>query len=196
MARKRRAHDEEAWTNAKKVCRLTARQVEMARALGMNPWKLPGLRPSPQQRWKLPVGEFIEERYWKRFGRDPRPHDARGPEPSSRKPSITDLDADASEPVRNPEWQLRDLVCYCMNLADDLQKWLAHGSIDPEVLPQVREELAAIVAALDTQAPISEIPAILLPPRPARSHSSRRGSPDRTFDDAEDRIFDDDEIPF
>ena len=32
MANKRRAHDEEAWTNAKKICRLTARQVEMARA--------------------------------------------------------------------------------------------------------------------------------------------------------------------
>jgi hypothetical protein len=29
----------------------------------MNPRKLPGLRPSPQQRWKLQVGEFIEERY-------------------------------------------------------------------------------------------------------------------------------------
>ena len=61
MAKKRRAHDEEAWTNAKKICRLTARQVEMARALGMNPKKLPGLRPSPQEKWKLPVGEFIEE---------------------------------------------------------------------------------------------------------------------------------------
>ncbi len=188
MANKRRAHDEEAWTNAKKICRLTARQVEMARALGMNPRKLPGLRPSPQQRWKLPVGEFIEERYRKRFGGDPRDHDARGPEPSSRKPSTTDRDADASERVRDPGWQLSDLVCYFMNLADDLQKWLAHGSIDPEVLPQVREELAAIMAALDTRAPISPIPAIPLPPRPARPHFSRRRFLDRTFDD--------DEIPF
>ena len=69
MANTRRAHDEEAWTNAKKTCRLNARQTEMARALGMNPRKLPGLRPSPQQRWKLPVGEFIEECYRKRFSR-------------------------------------------------------------------------------------------------------------------------------
>jgi hypothetical protein len=75
-----------------------------------------------------------------------------------------------------------------MNLADDLQKWLAHGSIDPEVLPQVREELAAIMAALDTRAPISPIPAIPLPHRPARPPFSRRGPLDRTFDD--------DEIPF
>ena len=37
MANKRRSHDEEAWTSAKKIYRLTARQVEMARRLGMNP---------------------------------------------------------------------------------------------------------------------------------------------------------------
>ena len=60
MANRRRAHDE-AWTNAKKVCRLTARQVEMARALGMNPRTLLGLRPTPPQRWKRPVGKFIPE---------------------------------------------------------------------------------------------------------------------------------------
>src|SRR5713226_2344668 len=153
MANTCRAHDEEAWTTAKKICRLTARQVEMARALGMNPRKLPGLRPSPQERWKLPVGEFIEERYRKRFGGDPRDHDPPGPEPNSRKVSSTDRDADASERVRDPAWQLSDLVCYLMNLADDLQKWLAHGSIDPEVLTQVREELREIAKALDTGAP-------------------------------------------
>ena len=73
MANTRRAHDEAAWTIAKKICRLTARQIEMARALDMNPRKLPGLRPSPQQRWKLTVGEFIDERYRKRFGGDPSP---------------------------------------------------------------------------------------------------------------------------
>ena len=160
----------------------------MARALGMNPRKLPGLRPSQHERWKLPVGEFIEERYHKRFGGDPRDHDLRGPGARSSKPLNADRDADASERVRDPAWQLSDLACYLMNLADDLQKWLAYGSIDPEVLPQVREESAAIVAALDTRAPISPIPAIPLPPSPARPHLSRRGSLDRTFDD--------DEIPF
>jgi hypothetical protein len=36
MANKRRTHDDEAWVTAKKICRLSARQVEMARALGMN----------------------------------------------------------------------------------------------------------------------------------------------------------------
>lgn len=40
----------------------------MAQALGMNPRKLPGLRPTPEQTWKQPVREFIEECYRKRFG--------------------------------------------------------------------------------------------------------------------------------
>ena len=37
MAKKRRAHDDEAWRNAKTICRLNARQVEMARALCTRP---------------------------------------------------------------------------------------------------------------------------------------------------------------
>jgi len=56
------------------------------------------------------------------------------------------------------------------------------------VLPQVREELAAIMAALGTRAPISPIPSIPLPPRRGRPHVSRRSSLDRAVDD--------DEIPF
>ena len=40
----------------------------------MNPKKLPVSRPSPQQRWKLPVGAFIEELYGKRFGGAPLDH--------------------------------------------------------------------------------------------------------------------------
>ena len=135
---------------------------------------------------------FTGGREWNRvelgFGGDLREHDPRGPDPSTRPSSSTDLDADVSECVRDPGWQLSDLVCYFMNLADDLQKWLAHGSIDPEVLPQVREEVAAVMAALDTRAPISPIPAIPLPPRPARPSFSHRGDRERTVDD--------DEIPF
>jgi hypothetical protein len=119
MAKKRRAHDEEAWRNAKKICRLSVRQLEMARALGMNPRKLPGLRPSPQQRWKLPVGAFVEERYWKRFGGRPLDHNPHGPEPGSGKPSSPHRDTHAPDRVRNAESQLEDMVCQLMNLADD-----------------------------------------------------------------------------
>lgn len=85
MAKKHRGHDEAAWRNAKTICRLNARQVEMARALGMNPRKLPGLRPSAQQRWKLPVGAFIEQCYRKRFGGHPQDPERAEPEPRSRE---------------------------------------------------------------------------------------------------------------
>ena len=188
MTKKRRAHDEEAWTNARTICRLTARQLEMARALGMDPRKLPGLRPSQQQRWKLPVGEFIEECYRKRFGAGPCDQDLREPEPGSRTTSIRNLDAETPERAREPARQLSDLACYLVNLADDLQQWLGHGSIDPDVLPQVREELREIANALDTGALISPVPAIPVPPRPTRRGVSRQRDRARTFDD--------DEIPF
>ena len=188
MANNRQAHDEEAWANARKTCRLTARQVEMARALRMNPRKLARLRPSPQQRWKLPVGEFIEECYWKRFGDAARNHDRHGQEASAREPSSADRDTDTSGRARNPAHQLSDLVCYFTNLTDDLQKWLAHGSIDGEVLVQVREELREIANALDTGAPISPMPEIPLPLRPRRRGLTRQRDRESTFDD--------DEIPF
>jgi hypothetical protein len=73
-----------------------------------------------------------------------------------------------------------------MNLADDLQKWLAQGRVS-EVLPQVIVELRKIAEALDTGAPISPITAIPLPPRPTRRAFSLRDDPEPALDD---------EIPF
>ena len=187
-SKKRQAHAQEAWTNATKICRLTARQVEMARALGMNPRKLPRLRPSPQQRWKLPVGEFIEESYRKRFGRGPRDQHSRGGDLRSPKPSSADPDASAPERLRDPACQLSDLACYLVNLADDLQQWVVHGSIDPTLLPEIREELQAIATALETGDWISPVPAIPLPPQQRRRDVSRQGG--------QERAFDDEDIPF
>lgn len=181
MATKHRAHDEESWRNARKICRLNARQLEMARRLGMNPKKLPGLRPSPQQRWKLPVGAFIEELYWKRFGGDPLAHQPNA-EPRSQKPA----QGDAQSPSREQKTsrQVADLVCHFMNLGDDLSKWLAHGVIAPEVVAQVAQELREIASALETGASINPVPDIALPPSLT---FSRRDDQDYTFDD---------EIPF
>ena len=135
MAKKRRAHDEAAWRNAKRVCRLNARHIEMARALGMNPNKLPHLRPSPQQRWKLPLGAFIEQRYWKRFGGHPLEEHPNVRQPGTRKPSPMDGGPPPPERVGDTSSQAADLVCYLMNLADDLQQRLSQGAVDPEVLP-------------------------------------------------------------
>jgi hypothetical protein len=41
----------------------------MARELGFNPRKLGKLDNHKQERWKLPLPEFIEELYQKRFGK-------------------------------------------------------------------------------------------------------------------------------
>jgi len=183
VSKKGRPYHEEAWRNAKKICQLNARQVEMARALGMNPKKLPSLRPSPQQRWKLPVGEFIEACYWKRFGDDPLDRQPHKPEPSSSKLLARQPDVDAPKHVENAASQVEDLVCYLMNLADDLQGWLAHGVVARKVLPQLIQELREIAEALETGAPVSPFPEIPQSPRPAPRALSRQRDRDYQSDD-------------
>ena len=59
------------WVEAKRRHRLTDEQVQMARELGMNPKKLGKLDNHRQEPWKLPLPQFIEELYHKRFK---RPH--------------------------------------------------------------------------------------------------------------------------
>jgi len=183
MATKGRPYHEESWKKAKKICQLNARQVEMARALGMNPKKLPSLRPGPQQRWKLPVGEFIEACYWKRFGGGPLDRHPHKPEPGSPKLLTPQRDVDALKDVGDAAWQVGDLVCYLMNLADDLNAWLEQGMVAQEVLPQVIQELREIAEALETGAPVWPIPEIPQPPRRAPYPLSQRGDRKRRSDD-------------
>ena len=46
-----------------------SRQVHMARELGMNPAKLGKIDNHKQEPWKLPLPQFIEDLYFKRFGK-------------------------------------------------------------------------------------------------------------------------------
>jgi hypothetical protein len=150
----------------------------------MNPKKLPGLRPSAQQRWKLPIGAFIEECYQKRFGGTPESDETRRPQGESRFHTGDALDV-ACEPMR----QVEDLVCYLANLSDDLERWLMHGTIAPEVLVQVRKELRGIADALEAGKVIPQMPEISTPPAPRFMRSAHRGRLEHTLDG-------DDEIPF
>lgn len=59
------------WIDARKRHKLTHVQIQMARELGMNPKKLGKLDNHRQERWKLPLGQFIEKCYLKRFGKLP-----------------------------------------------------------------------------------------------------------------------------
>jgi hypothetical protein len=59
------------WIEARQRHHLSHVQIQMARELGMNPKKFGKLDNHRQEPWKLPLGQFIEECYRKRFGRLP-----------------------------------------------------------------------------------------------------------------------------
>ena len=59
----------QAWIVARKRHHLSHAQVQMARELGMNPAKLGKIDNHKQETWKLPLPQFIEELYAKRFGK-------------------------------------------------------------------------------------------------------------------------------
>ncbi len=61
--------DLQRWVEARKRFRLSHAQVQMARELGMNPKKLGGLANADQEPWKLPLPQFIEKLYTRRFGK-------------------------------------------------------------------------------------------------------------------------------
>ena len=72
MARKKRKPNQkmQAWIDARKRHHLSHAHVQMARELGMNPKKLGQKDNHRQEPWKMPLRQFIEHLYLKRFGRD------------------------------------------------------------------------------------------------------------------------------
>ncbi len=64
------------WIEARRRYRLSHAQIQMARELGMNPKKFGGLANHKQEPWKVPLPQFIEHLYKKRFGQE-RPDDVR-----------------------------------------------------------------------------------------------------------------------
>ncbi len=67
------------WVDARSRFHLTDAHIQMARELGMNPKKLGGIANHRQERWKVPVSDFIEDLYFKQFGRT-RPDSVRSVE--------------------------------------------------------------------------------------------------------------------
>jgi hypothetical protein len=60
----------QVWVDARHRFRLSHAHIQMARELGFNPKNLGGLANHDQERWKLPLPQFIEKLYFKRFGRE------------------------------------------------------------------------------------------------------------------------------
>ena len=60
----------EKWMVAQKRHRLSDKQGQMARELGLNPDKLGKIDNHKQEGWKAPLPQFIESIYFKRFKRE------------------------------------------------------------------------------------------------------------------------------
>ena len=60
----------EKWMVAQKRHRLSDKQVQMARELGLNLDKIGKIDNHRQESWKAPLPQFIEHIYFKRFKRE------------------------------------------------------------------------------------------------------------------------------
>src|ERR1041385_8390483 len=70
MPKNRIPGDLQVWIDARKRFHLSHAHVQMARELGMNPKGFRKLANHKQEPWKLPLPQFIERLYHKRFGKD------------------------------------------------------------------------------------------------------------------------------
>jgi len=59
----------QVWIEARKKYHLSHAHIQMARELGLNPRKFGGIANHRQEPWKVPLPEFIEDLYFKRFGK-------------------------------------------------------------------------------------------------------------------------------
>jgi len=64
MAKKK---NDKLWQSAKEKFKLNSRQINMAKELGMSPKKLGSKTANKFEPWKMPLGQFIERCYFKRF---------------------------------------------------------------------------------------------------------------------------------
>ena len=67
MTKKKVPDKLQIWIDARKKYHLSHAQIQMARELGMNPKSFGKLANHRQEKWKLPMPQFIEELYSKRF---------------------------------------------------------------------------------------------------------------------------------
>ena len=77
MAKKKQLSPKyQVWIDARKRHNLSHAHIQMARELGMNPKKFGKLDNHKQEPWKAPLPIFIEDIYFKRFGKE-RPDNVR-----------------------------------------------------------------------------------------------------------------------
>ena len=70
MAKKAKISEKcQVWIDVRKRYHLSHAHIQMARELGMNPKKLGKIANHKQEPWKMPLPDFIEYLYFKRFGK-------------------------------------------------------------------------------------------------------------------------------
>jgi hypothetical protein len=69
MTKKKIPDKFQVWIDARKKYHLSHAQIQMARELGLNPKSFGKLANHRQEKWKLPLPQFIDELYFKRFGK-------------------------------------------------------------------------------------------------------------------------------
>ncbi len=70
MAKKVKIPDKfQIWMDVRKKYHLSHAHIQMARELGMNPKKFGKIANHKQEPWKAPLPVFIENLYFKRFGK-------------------------------------------------------------------------------------------------------------------------------
>ncbi len=57
------------WAEVKKRCRLKQDDIVMAKQLGMTPKSLLKNIPSPKEKWKAPVKQWIRDLYFQKYGK-------------------------------------------------------------------------------------------------------------------------------
>lgn len=92
----------QAWIEARRRHRLSHAQVHMARELGLNPKKLGAIDNHGQEPWKLPLPQYIEHLYRKRFGRE-RPEAVVSIEERARQAHKKQAEKKAAKAARQTE---------------------------------------------------------------------------------------------
>ena len=71
MAKKKKIPaKDQIWIDARKRFHLSDIHIQMARELGLNPKEFGKLANHRQEPWKVPLPEFIEDIYFKRFKKE------------------------------------------------------------------------------------------------------------------------------
>ena len=85
MAKKKQLSPKyQVWIDARKKFKLSHAHIQMARELGLNPKKLGKLANHKQESWKAPLPVFIENIYFKNFGKE-RPENVRSIEQMAKE---------------------------------------------------------------------------------------------------------------